>query len=175
VFPEDDLRAEFWLFVYERALDPRISWKFEDDEGYPAGSHVLEVLEAHRDLVRFYLTQVDDEEDRPHEFEPGWPVAYRSLQDALLAFLIELLSKAGLERYLYDYATWLRTVVLVVADAQRDPSCLTISFPLNEYGDPDRSIPPHHREERTMTLDGTWGCLSRDTYKLIRRAARRLG
>ena len=168
MFPEDDLRGDFWLFVYMRALDPRVlvSDDFEPD---PAGSGLLNTLEERRDVVRYYLAQGDE---RPHEYEPGWPVAYRSLQDALLAYLITRMSSPGLG-FPYDYATWLRTVVLVVVDAQRDPSLLKVTITVDEDGVPDPS--GSQREERTMTLDGSWDCLSRDTFRTIRRAYSGLG
>lgn len=135
----------------------------------------LDTLEHHR---HFNLIDIADENRDFDEDEPGtfcnsgaggsYPTAYKTLQDALLAFLIYRVSSS--EAFPYPYATWLRTVVLVVTQAQREPRLLTVRFDEDENGElwaPSQRPPATHREF-TMTLEGSWDCLSHDTFKTIR-------
>ncbi len=174
MFPEDGLRQEFWFFVRGRAVDPRIG------EDSPHRTATLDTLEERRDVLQYFLA---DEDERVERYVPGWPVAYDTLQEALLAFLIYEVSNKSYVDFPYDYATWLRTIVLIVANAQRDPSLLTVSIPVDSEGNPEspdemrRGMPYQEPtyQTRTMSLNGSWDCLSRDTFNFVRRTYHRLG
>jgi hypothetical protein len=168
VYPESDLSREFWHFVWSRACDPR---KTRDDppaEITPYGSGALNRIEDRRNVVAWDLSEGNNRGLREHEIRDpaGFNVAYDSLQDALLAFLIYQVSDGD---FPYDYRTWLRTVVLIVMDVARDPERLTVIVPVTDSAgdillDPTSST----RHEHVMTLEGSWDCLSRDTFNTIK-------
>jgi hypothetical protein len=85
VFPEEDLRAEFWFFVRQRALDPRAKL----GPIKPAGTPELDWLEETRASIAYYL----DESSQYVAYEQGGPATYDTLQEALVAFLIYEVSK----------------------------------------------------------------------------------
>lgn len=164
VYPEDDLRREFWQFIRWRAADTRMQY---DD---PPEAHKLNELEDDRDgyLISMYDTQ------GPEEFRHGGcldsPVAYMRLQDALLAFLIYRVSSS--KGFRYSYETWLRTVVLIVTQAQREPGFLTVHVKVNhEETLLPATVDRRHGQDRefTMTLDGSWDCLSREAFETIQK------
>lgn len=172
MFPEDDLRLEFWLFVRERAVDCRSGAR------EPVGTKTLDSLEwkRHTCLIETADENRDYDEDVPGAFRNsgggyGYPTAYKTLQNALLAFLVYRVSSS--EGFPYSYATWLRTIVLVVTQAQREPRLLTVRIEEDENGElcaPSlRPAGPAGHREFTMTLEGSWDCLSHDTFKTIRR------
>jgi hypothetical protein len=167
VYPEDDLRREFWQFVRWRAEDVRIAY---DDR---LEVHTLDELEDDR---TGYLLSMYSRIDGPEEFRVGYgdlPVIYMKLQDALLAFFIyRVSSKKG---FPYRYAVWLRTVVLVVMQAHLEPHLLTVRVELDAEG---RPTSPASKlgvgtREYTMALDGAWECLSHDTFKIIKDTLRK--
>jgi hypothetical protein len=170
MYPEDDLRREFWQFVRWRAADTRIQY---DD---PLVTHTLNELEDNRDG---YLISMYDNTHGPEEFRYGFgdgPVVYMRLQDALLAFLIYRVSSDG--GFPYSYETWLRTVVLVVAQAQREPSLLTVRVQVDPNEDHlifRSSDPQAKSREFTMALDGDWGCLSREAFDTTRETLAKRG
>jgi hypothetical protein len=165
VFPEDDLRLGFWQFVAGRAGDGRFDNVKNDNP-------VLNGIEFNRDAARIDLESISKiEAEKPDGFKQGngTTLGYASIQDALLAYLIQRASKAPsiLEGFPYNYTTWLRTVILVMADAACEPDRLTLHIPVNEEGEYD---PQSSRlQEYTMRTDGPWDCLSRDTFDTIRK------
>lgn len=177
MFPEDDLRLDFWQFVVGRADDARTDYEL-------GPSLVLNGLELHRGVARQDVEGITNREASFNELEfqtdIGVVIGYTSIQDALLAYLIHRLSTASsgtissrIDGFPYDYATWLRTVVLVMTDAAREPDRLTLHIPVNEEGryDPESS----RVHEHTMRLDGSWDCLSRDTFAMIKRHFQKTG
>jgi hypothetical protein len=169
VYPEDDLRREFWQFVRWRAEDVRIAY---DDR---LAAHTLDELEDDR---TGYLLSMYSSVDRSEELRVGYgdmPVIYMKLQDALLAFFIyRVSSKKG---FPYRYAVWLRTVALVVTQAHLEPHLLTVQVELDADGRPasPTSKPRARTREYTMALDGAWECLSHDTFKIIKDTLRKPG
>jgi hypothetical protein len=168
MFPEDDLRLRFWAFIRDRALDS------EANTDVPDTTQTLDDIEANRSAAQMIRRDLLSKEWRP--FEHGNAVVYDTLQEALLAFLIYWVSREG---FPYNYATWLRTVVLITADVQRNPSLLALRVEVDANGRLRGSSEGVERwTERTfaMTLDGSWDhCLSRDTFRTIRRAYNRAG
>jgi hypothetical protein len=136
----------------------------------PPQTHALNDIEDDREgyLISMYGAGRETEAFR-YGFGDG-PVVYMTLQDALTAFLIyKATSAKGFE---YNYKVWLRTVTLIVAQAQREPELLVLLV----YADPQdnnnlfrsaSSNPQATRHEFTMTLTGSWDCLSEDTFKII--------
>jgi hypothetical protein len=168
VYPEDDLSREFWHFVWSRACDPRKTRDDSPAETTPHGTGALNRIEDRRNVVAWDLSKGKNQGLREHEIRDlaGFNVAYDSLQDALLAFLIYQMSDGA---FPYDYGTWLRSVVLIVMDVARDPERLAVIVPVTGSAggillDPTSST----RHEQVMTLIGSWDCLSRDTFKTIK-------
>jgi len=173
MYPEDDLRREFWQFVRLRAADIH-AW----DGHRPQDFCYLDEIEDHRTspLLSMYSDMHEPGTDQlPEEFRYGLgdlPIAYVTLQNALLAFLMyRVLSDQG---FPYSYEAWLRTVVLVVAQAQREPYFLTVRIEVDHDG--ELIFPTSDRHARcrefTMTLDGSWDCLSREAFETIKETVR---
>jgi hypothetical protein len=96
------------------------------------------------------------------------------LQEALIAFLIYRVSRTDVGGFRYDYATWLRTVVLVVAGAQQQPELLEVHVHIGPGGilkgpSNDTSAGPWTDKVHSMTVDSDWSCLSQDTFNNIQR------
>jgi len=169
MYPEDDLCREFWHFVWSRACDPRKTRDDPPTDIQPYGSASLNGIEDRRNVVAWDLSEGAKQGLNEHEIRDaaGFNVAYDSLQDALLAFLIYQVSDGN---FAYDYSTWLRTVVLIVMDVARDSERLKVIVPVTEDStvgillDPTSST----RHEHIMTLMGSWDCLSRDTFNTIK-------
>jgi hypothetical protein len=167
MYPEDDLRREFWQFVRLRAADKRIS------DIFPEAFIMLNEIEDDRTsaLLAMYSDVRHPGTQIPEETRHGsgdGPVTYLTLQDALLAFLIYRV--ATNKGFPYSYETWLRTVVLVVTQAHREPRLLTVQVELNREGSPTLPTwnPEASSREFTLTLDGSWDCLSKDAFDAIR-------
>lgn len=155
LFPEADLRAEFWNFLDKRSIGPHSG-------GRRAKLPVLDKIENRRDEVRY---GVDDDSDVPPlELDDlSWPRTYPTLQEALLAFLID--HTASREPRI-TYEVWLRTVTLIVADAAREPDrWLKIKVTNRSVHVGDDYGPPKY--EHTMIVSGDWQCLSSDTFKFV--------
>lgn len=172
MFPESDIRLGFWRFLAERATDTRTGFDVS------CGSGVLFHLEMNRDVTRQDLERITPTELAASENEitdsDGSTVGYATLQDALLAYLIYRVSQTGSPTSLpafgfqYDYATWLRTVVLVMEDALQDPSRLTVHMPVDEDGEYRSQTGLDKVKIHTMRIDGSWDCLSRDTFDTVK-------
>ena len=134
---------------------------------------MLDWLEETRATITYFL----DESSQYVVYEQGGPATYDTLQEALVAFLIYEVSKKGkglvTSSFPFGYATWLRTVVLIVADVQRDRMLLTVTVPTDYTGKASQAAT--HRRDHTMTLGDNWDCLSRDTFNAIRQAFSRSG
>ena len=167
VYPEDDLRREFWQFVRWRAEDVRIAY---DDR---LEVHTLDELEDDR---TGYLLSMYSRIGRHKEFRVGYgdlPIIYMKLQDALLAFFIyRVSSKKG---FPYRYTVWLRTAVLVVTQAHLEPHLLTVRVELDAKGRPTSPTSESgvRIREYSMSLDGVWECLNYDTFKIIKDTFRK--
>ena len=168
MYPEDDLSREFWHFVWSRACDPRKTRNDPAEEITPHGTGALNSIEDRRNVVAWDLSEGKNQGLKEHEIRyANITVAYDSLQDALLAFLIYQVSAS---HFPYDYSTWLRTVTLIVMDVARDPTRLTVIVPVTEDSVVGIELAPTSstRHEHIMTLVGSWDCLSRDTFNTIK-------
>src|SRR5690242_19582531 len=112
---ERDIANQFWHFVRGRAIDPR-SNPYRDR----VGSQTLEAIEYERTHIADYLSGDDLTVLLDNTMIP-W--TYPTLQEALIAFLVH---QASLNEFPYPYEMWLRTVVLIVSDVQRDPEWLHV-------------------------------------------------
>lgn len=162
MFPEHDLKSEFWHFVYARAIDPRYGLDQRPE------SKVLDSIEMNRDNVRYTLEDVDDI-PRLELQDQGWPQVYPTLQEALLAFLID---KVARNEFSYPYEVWLRMIILVMADAQREPNywlrVTACNCAKDHYRNPEELR--GHKREHVMIISDDWSCLYRDVFELVRQA-----
>jgi hypothetical protein len=161
MFPENDLAAEFWLFVRDRAMDVR---QGIDEIG---GAATLNSVEHRRNVVRGLsrhdLGETDDRTN--YNWELG-PQIYATIQDALLAFLVNHMAQ---DRFVYNYATWLRTVAAILGDAVREPDWLTVIVPETKAtADSIEEGAPAGEHQMTVS-DSNWDCLNRETFHLIRK------
>jgi hypothetical protein len=161
LFPERDLAYDFWVFVYEIAIDPRLP----EPLGERPGGRILYEFESNRSL--FHGQQLAHADpalaDRPR-YSDGTkePLVYPTMQEALLGYLIYLVTAAQLPgegRFACTYDIWLRTVVLLMADIAQNPEWLHIVTGTVT----DRDSRQHHH----MTVSNDWDCLSQDTFNYV--------
>jgi hypothetical protein len=165
MFPERDIANGFWYFVRARAIDKRTV-----SNRSRAGSKTLDQLEITASKMRRKLAS----EQEKDEIRVLWgddfiPWTYDTIQDALLAYLID---QAALGTLPYAYETWLRAVVLVISDAQRDSGWLHVVAcdwdPASCEGEPpERCRQPGIERDHAMTVSDDWSCLSRETFDFV--------
>lgn len=166
LFPERELANEFWLFVFQQALDPRGSGL-----GRRPHCNALDKHEIERTGTKFRLEGVDGISEEDFDFvaegEVDRPRLYRTLQEALIAFLIYWQETAT--RFPVTYDIWLRAVVLVICDAQRNPAWLRLEgCDLSRDGEP--------REfKHSVAISDDWDCLRREVYDYVVQAFRNSG
>ena len=181
LFPARDIANEFWAFVLDLALDPRLG-DFDPRSSFdplPARSHseTLNQLEGRRSELRVQLAGPnahqkwaepgsDAEFWRFYDLERTNPWGYRTLQDALVAFLIDL---AARNRLNFSLSVWRCTVPVILADAIRDPDRLQIILrEVDNAGAAEASIDdPAYQTTYTMALSDDWSCLSSQTFNHI--------
>lgn len=168
MFPERYFASDFWLFVAENAIDPRLD---EGQDSRPSRV-VSELLYNHSWLhgeniaaiLPVLAASVPRANDDDHQ-----PLLFATLQDALLAFLVYLVSKSGQPangRFACTYDIWLRIVVLIMADIVREPDALQLMT--GESGSASETWVSHR-----MRIDPSWECLSEATFEyLVRSLAR---
>jgi hypothetical protein len=181
LFPERDIADDFWAFVRDLAIDPRVGTEEPRSPGHPdpkrTNSQTLDQLEEERYERSVRLAG-------PHAFKkigpPGtdaeiwqiyWPEqrmpwGYRTLQEALTAFLID---SAALDRLTFSLDIWRCTVPVIVADAIRNPDLLRVilrDVAMLRSGEEDLDDPEGQREY-TMTISDDWSCLRAETFDHI--------
>jgi hypothetical protein len=123
--------------------------------------------------MRFTFDDLDDFSQIYLEYK-AWPHVFNTLQEALVAFLIDAIAK---NQWRYPYEVWLRVVVLVLADAQRQPDYF-LKVTARYFSDPEEFDPQNpsarrlREAELTMTISDDWSCLSRGTFAAIEQAHR---
>src|SRR5262245_24306451 len=140
MFPESDLAKGFWFFVGMRAMDVR-----HEEFSTHGGSATLNEFEERRTYVlNTFDKGVDFFDD-----DSSSPWLYHTLQDALIAYLVQLTS---IGRFPYTYEIWLRMHTLILADVHREPGWLTVihHVPLSE---------PEQHKEHTMIVADEWPSL----------------
>jgi hypothetical protein len=160
LFPERDLANEFWLFLRDQAIDPRGA------DGCRPPCRALDLFEIDRQMVTAYLGDLikDPSSAFPADENEEEPRLYRTLQEALLAFLIYW-QQAG-RRFPITYDIWVRTIVLIMADAQRSPGFLRLEArDLSQEGKAKEWA-------HTMVISDDWDCLRRETYEFVLAAFR---
>jgi predicted exporter len=164
MFPERYFASDFWLFVAENAIDPRL----EEGSDTRPSRVVSELLYVHSflhgdniaALLPALAASVPKANDDDHQ-----PLLFATLQEALLAFLVYLVGKGGQPangRFACTYDIWLRTVVLIMADIVHEPDALQ-----QMTGERSRSNTwVSHR----MQVGPSWECLSESTFDYVVRS-----
>jgi hypothetical protein len=157
MYPESDLRAAFWIFIYRRAFDER--WGSGPKDQRPSAI-ALDKIE----FENWINYQAIGEDDQGVDLSsPYFPRFYRTLQEALIAFLIDMTARG---KWPHPYETWLRLVVLVTADAQRDPTRWLQINTLRPDSEPSTN---RGGSLHVMTVSDDWSCLTHDTFEAIQR------
>jgi len=162
MFPESNLAIEFWYFVRGRAIDPR--------NGGPlrrTGSDALDRVDEHA-TMRYELeceTRVNDNDLPYFNDDPGYPWTYATIQEALVAFLIDRATEGD---FPYTYRIWLRTIILIMSDIQRDSGWLEL-IAQDETGEMGDKPAAERQQRHTMKVSDDWSCLSCDTFDFILR------
>lgn len=194
-FPTRDIANRFWAFVRDLAIDPRIGVdeaNTDDEEPRRKSSHTLDRVyeEQYRNAVKLagprtrekiglpgseaeiWRTPYWSERDQ-YWTEGGQPWGYRTLQEALTAFLIEL---AARDELAFDLGIWRCTVPVILADAIRDSDLLRVILRDVDHAraakgepevDDDWVNDPQFQQELVMTISDDWDCLTVATFDHI--------
>ncbi|WP_410596268.1 hypothetical protein [Amycolatopsis sp. lyj-23] len=164
MYYERQIADEFWFFVRARAIDYRL----EESLDQRHGTLTLNAREEHLTGVRQCLANSQGKVLPMLNIYSGAPWTYPTVQEALMAFLINELAHNA---FPYSYEMWLRAVTLIVADAQRDPDWLhVIACDWEEGHGSEAPRTPHD-----MTISDDWSCLSRETFDFTVREYTRKG
>jgi hypothetical protein len=195
MFPARDVADDFWVFVRALAIDPRIGIDdadASDENPQRRSSRTLDRVEQQRYRSKVAHAGPDTHEKigRPgseaeiwrtpywsereqYWTESGQPWGYRTLQEALTAFLIEL---AARDELTFDLGIWRCTVPVILGDAIQDPDRLRvilrdIDMAEAAQGEPevaeDYVNDPQFQREYIMTVSGDWSCLMAETFNHI--------
>lgn len=169
--PEHELARNFWAWVAKRAHGDNLHG------GFPWSAVIWsELVDEHNiatDLEwaasdgSFGGAATDDPavfEDRYHE-DSGCPPRVFRLSKMPCTTTYWLISK--MPRSTRTTGSWLRAVALVLADAVRDPSRLTVGVAKDNYSFDENEWTPH-----TMVVGDDWSILTRSTFRYARRLSR---
>jgi hypothetical protein len=158
MFAAEELALEFWAFVRYRAFDEHNEYTF---------SRALTEQDDARRNRAIYLQPGDERIESRGAFDSASsepvraPVVYRTLQEALVDFLIDEIGTNKVP----DFADWLRAQAVIMAQAAREPEWLIVKTPVideNGQWSPD-SLTTH-----TMAVGpGPWDVLSRETFDVL--------
>jgi hypothetical protein len=195
MFPTRDIANGFWAFVRDLAIDPRIGIdeaNADDEKPQRRSSRTLDRVEQQRyestvklagpdtrekiegpgSEAEIWRTPYWDERDQ-YWSEGGYPWAYRTLQEALTAFLIDL---AARDELTFDLGIWRCTVPVILGDAIQNPDLLRvilrdINMAEAAQGEPevakDYINDPQFQRPYTMTVSDDWSCLMAETFNHI--------